>query len=255
MACGQTGERRGDRVGRGADDHGRDRHRRPAATSSSRSSCAARSCALPNQDVKLARAGRRPRGRLRVAEGDAVRAGQIVAEIDPRPSRTSSARPAPRVAQATAAARERPAQPGAHRAALRAGDRRGQGSRGRPRAARGGGGRRSSRPQAALDTADRQLARAHVTSPIAGQVVKRFVSVGEQVDGTAAAAHRSRWRTSTGSRWPPTCRRSTSAASGWASAPTSSSDAYPSRTFDGRGDRDRARGRPAPPTPPWCASA
>ena len=39
---------------------------------------------------------------------------------------------------------------------------------------------------AGLETADRQLSRTHVTSPIAGQVVKRLVSVGEQVDGTAA---------------------------------------------------------------------
>ena len=39
---------------------------------------------------------------------------------------------------------------------------------------------------AALNTADRNLERAQVRSPIAGQVVKRMVSVGEQVDGTAA---------------------------------------------------------------------
>ncbi len=40
--------------------------------------------------------------------------------------------------------------------------------------------------QAMLATADRQLSRTKVTSPIAGSVVKRLVSVGEQVDGTAA---------------------------------------------------------------------
>ena len=39
---------------------------------------------------------------------------------------------------------------------------------------------------AALSTADRQIERAQIRSPIAGQVVKRMVSVGEQVDGTAA---------------------------------------------------------------------
>ena len=39
---------------------------------------------------------------------------------------------------------------------------------------------------AALNTADRNVERAAVRSPIAGQVVKRMVSVGEQVDGTAA---------------------------------------------------------------------
>jgi hypothetical protein len=39
---------------------------------------------------------------------------------------------------------------------------------------------------AALSTADRNVERAVGASPIAGQVVKRMVSVGEQVDGTAA---------------------------------------------------------------------
>jgi membrane fusion protein (multidrug efflux system) len=39
---------------------------------------------------------------------------------------------------------------------------------------------------AALSTAARNVERAAVRSPISGQVVKRMVSVGEQVDGTAA---------------------------------------------------------------------
>src|ERR1019366_715330 len=37
-----------------------------------------------------------------------------------------------------------------------------------------------------LGTADRQIERAEVRTPIGGQVVKRMVSGGEQVDGTAA---------------------------------------------------------------------
>jgi len=39
---------------------------------------------------------------------------------------------------------------------------------------------------AALSTATRNIERTAVRSPIAGQIVKRIVSVGEQVDGTAA---------------------------------------------------------------------
>jgi len=39
--------------------------------------------------------------------------------------------------------------------------------------------------QAVFDTAEVQLSRALVRAPISGTVVKRFVSVGEQVDGTA----------------------------------------------------------------------
>lgn len=38
--------------------------------------------------------------------------------------------------------------------------------------------------QAALDAAQLQVARAQVRAPISGSVVQRFVSVGEQVDGT-----------------------------------------------------------------------
>lgn len=40
--------------------------------------------------------------------------------------------------------------------------------------------------EAAYNTASVQLSRTIIRSPIAGTVVKRFVSVGEQVDGTAA---------------------------------------------------------------------
>ena len=39
---------------------------------------------------------------------------------------------------------------------------------------------------AALDTVQRQVGRAEVQSPITGQIVKRMVSGGEQVDGSAA---------------------------------------------------------------------
>jgi multidrug efflux system membrane fusion protein len=40
--------------------------------------------------------------------------------------------------------------------------------------------------EATLSTAERQLARCRVLSPIAGQVIRRLVGVGEQVDGTPA---------------------------------------------------------------------
>jgi membrane fusion protein, multidrug efflux system len=40
--------------------------------------------------------------------------------------------------------------------------------------------------QSAYDTAKIQVARTRVTSPISGVVVKRFINVGEQVDGTAS---------------------------------------------------------------------
>lgn len=40
--------------------------------------------------------------------------------------------------------------------------------------------------QSAYDTAKIQVARTRITSPIAGVVVKRFINVGEQVDGTGS---------------------------------------------------------------------
>jgi membrane fusion protein, multidrug efflux system len=40
--------------------------------------------------------------------------------------------------------------------------------------------------QSAFDTAKIQVARTRITSPISGVVVKRFINVGEQVDGTAS---------------------------------------------------------------------
>ena len=208
--------------------------------------------ALPNEDVKLAS---QVAGRVgdAVAEGDAVRAGQVVAEIETPPLEDQQRQAARRARPGQGRARERPPQPGPHRAALRAGNRRGQGGRGRARPARGGRGRPRAGRRPRLATADRQLARTHVTSPISGQVVKRFVGVGEQVDGTAAqplvevanvdrvevAAHvpaEHLGRVRVGQRAVVV------------------SDAYAGPHVRRRGDRDRARGRPAPRTPPSCAS-
>jgi multidrug efflux system membrane fusion protein len=141
--------------------------------------------AMPNQDVKIAALVAGRVDSLSVAEGDWVKEGQTLAEIDPRPFADQKRQAAAGVAQAKSAVEnarlnmertERLFQRGiaagkevedarAHRAAADAG---------------------LEQATAALDTAERQLSRAHVTSPISGQVVKRLVNVGEQVDGTAA---------------------------------------------------------------------
>jgi RND family efflux transporter MFP subunit len=141
--------------------------------------------AMPNQDVKIAALVAGRVDSLSVAEGDWVRSGQIVAEIDPRPFADQKRQAAAGVAQARAAVEnarlnmdrtERLFERGIA-AGKEVEDARAQ------RAAADAGLEQAT---AALDTADRQLSRAHVTSPISGQVVKRLVSVGEQVDGTAA---------------------------------------------------------------------
>ena len=141
--------------------------------------------AMPNQDVKIAALVAGRVDSLSVAEGDWVKANQVVAEIDPRLLADQKRQAAAAVAQARAAVEnarlnlertERLFQRGIA-AGKEVEDARAQ------RAAADAGLEQST---AALDTAERQLSRTRVTSPIAGQVVKRLVNVGEQVDGTAA---------------------------------------------------------------------
>ena len=141
--------------------------------------------AMPNQDVKIAALVAGRVDSLSVAEGDWVKEGQTLAEIDPRPFSDQKRQAAAGVAQAKSAVEnarlnmertERLFQRGIA-AGKEVEDARAQ------RAAADAGLEQAT---AALDTADRQLSRAHVTSPISGQVVKRLVNVGEQVDGTAA---------------------------------------------------------------------
>lgn len=141
--------------------------------------------AMPNQDVKIAALVAGRVDSLSVAEGDWVKDGQTLAEIDPRPFADQKRQAAAGVSQAKAALEnarlnfertERLFQRGIA-AGKEVEDARAQ------RAAAEAGLEQAT---ASLDTADRQLSRTHVTSPIAGQVVKRLVNVGEQVDGTAA---------------------------------------------------------------------
>jgi membrane fusion protein (multidrug efflux system) len=141
--------------------------------------------APPNEDVKLAAqvAGRVVS--MRVAEGDSVRAGEVVAEIETPPledlqrqakAALSQAQAARENAKLNLARTERLFERGIA-AGKEVEDARAQAAA--TEAA-------LEQAHAALATADRQLARARVTSPISGQVVKRFVGVGEQVDGTPA---------------------------------------------------------------------
>jgi RND family efflux transporter MFP subunit len=140
---------------------------------------------VPNEDVKLSAlvAGRVTA--LAVAEGDTVRKGQVVAEIDPRPFQDQRRQAAAAVDQAVAA--EESARSNLQRTerlfergiAARKEVEDAQVQIASARAA-------VEQARAALDTADRQLERTRVVSPLAGQVVRRLTSVGEQVDGTAA---------------------------------------------------------------------
>ena len=141
--------------------------------------------ALPNQDVRVSSLVPGRVARMTVAEGDRVQSGQVLAKIDDRPLRDQLHQAEATVEQAKAnldnarlnrdrnetlfqkgiAARkdmeDARTQVSVDEAALR-------------------------QAEGALALARLQVGRTEVRSPLDGTVVKRLVSVGEQVDGTAA---------------------------------------------------------------------
>lgn len=141
--------------------------------------------ALPNQDVRVSALVAGRIAELKVAEGDRVQAGEVVAKLDDRPYRDQ-------LQQAEAAAQQAQANlKNAQLALARNEDlfQRGIAARKDLEDARTQASVAASAKQqaeAALAIAHLQLARAEIRSPLNGQVVKRFASVGEQVDGTAA---------------------------------------------------------------------
>jgi membrane fusion protein (multidrug efflux system) len=141
--------------------------------------------AVPNEDVKVSALVAGRVNAVTVAEGDSVRQGQVIAELERQPLEDQRR-------QATAAVDQAKAQVENGRLALQ---------RNQSLFERGIAAGKEvedakkdlASAQAALDTANaalstaaRNVERAAVRSPISGQVVKRMVSVGEQVDGTAA---------------------------------------------------------------------
>ena len=141
--------------------------------------------AMPNQDVKIAALVAGRVDSLSVAEGDWVRSGQVVAEIDPRPFADQKRQAAAAVAQAAASVENARLNMERTERLFTRGIAAGKEVED-ARSQRAAADAALEQTAAALETADRQIARTRVTSPIAGQVVKRLVSVGEQVDGTAA---------------------------------------------------------------------
>lgn len=141
--------------------------------------------ATPNQDVKISALVPGRVVSMRVAEGDAVRRGQVVAEIDPGPLEDQRRQARAVVEQAKAALEnaksnlERTERLVDRGIAAR---KEAEDARAQMAAAQAG----LDQANAALDTANRNVARSRVAAPIDGQVVKRLVSVGEQVDGTGA---------------------------------------------------------------------
>ena len=140
---------------------------------------------LPNQDVRVSALVPGRVARMMVAEGDQVKAGQVLAKIDDRPFQDQ-------LQQAEAAVEQ--AKANLENAGLNR-------DRNENLFQRGIAARKDledartqvsvneatlRQAEAALALARLQVSRTDVPSPLDGVVVKRLVSVGEQVDGTAA---------------------------------------------------------------------
>jgi RND family efflux transporter MFP subunit len=140
---------------------------------------------LPNRDVRVSSLVAGRVAQVMVAEGDRVEQGQVLGKIDDRPFRDQLQQAEAAVARAKASLEN---------ARLSA-------ARNQNLFERGIAARKDledARMQLGVAEADLrqaeaaqaltrlQLARTEVRSPVSGVVVKRFVSGGEQVDGTAA---------------------------------------------------------------------
>lgn len=126
--------------------------------------------ALPDRDVKISALVTGRINQIMAVEGDSVSAGQVVAKLDDSILR-DEANQAKAVLENAEANEERLAK--LYERGIAAGKEKEDAHRDFVTA------------RAAYDTAALQLARAQIYSPIDGRVVKRFASVGEQVDGTA----------------------------------------------------------------------
>ena len=141
--------------------------------------------ALPNQDVRVSSLVPGRVALMMVAEGDHVREGQVLAKIDDRPFRDQ-------VQQAQAAVDQAKANLENSRLNLQRNERlleRGIAARKDLEDARTQASVNKaalSQAEAALSLARLNLSRTEVRSPLTGMIVKRLLSVGEQVDGTAA---------------------------------------------------------------------
>lgn len=141
--------------------------------------------ALPNQDVRVSSLVPGRIAELKVAEGDPVQIGELLARIDDRTYRDQ-------LSQAEAAeAQSKATLENARLSMTRNEDlfRRGIVARKDMEDAQTAehvAQAAERQAEAALEIAHLQVNRTQILSPLNGIVAKRFVSVGEQVDGTAA---------------------------------------------------------------------
>ncbi len=141
--------------------------------------------ALPNADVKVSALVAGRVNAVSVAEGDSVNEGQVVAELDRRPLDDQRRQAVASVDQAKAQIENARLNLQRNQQLFDRGIAAGKEVED-ARAQMASTQSALEQANAALSTVDRNIERTSVQSPIAGQVVKRMVSVGEQVDGTAA---------------------------------------------------------------------
>jgi len=127
--------------------------------------------ALPDRDIKISALVAGRINQITAVEGDSVTSGQLVAKLDDSILR-DEANQAKAVLENAKANEERLAK--LYERGIAAGKEKEDAHRDFLTA------------RAAYDTAALQLSRAQIRSPINGWVVKRFASLGEQVDGTAS---------------------------------------------------------------------
>ena len=152
---------------------------------SQRITLAGTATALPNRDVRVSALVAGRVAELTVAEGDSVKAGQVIARLDDHTYRDQ-------LRQSEAALEQGKASLENARLALARNDdlfKRGIVARKDLEDARTQESVATAslkQAEAAVEISRLQVARSQITSPLDGVVAKRFVSVGEQVDGTAA---------------------------------------------------------------------
>ena len=140
--------------------------------------------ATPNNDVKVGSLVVGRIAEMKVAEGDHVRAGEVLAQVDARPYEDQLTQAEQGVAQARATLENATASRTRNEDLVTRGiaarkdfeDARAQEAVAKANL---------RQAEASVSLAQRQVSRAALKSPFDGVVVKRFASVGEQVDGNA----------------------------------------------------------------------
>lgn len=141
--------------------------------------------ALPNKDVKVSALVPGRITGLNVAEGDRVRAGEVLATIDSHTFEDQLRQAEATLAQAQATVQNAEQNLARNQTLFQRGIAAGkdlEDAKTQLSVAQGA----EHQAEAAVSTAKLQVGRTRILSPLDGVVAKRFANIGEQVDGTSA---------------------------------------------------------------------